>query len=474
MDVLFVNPPSPDGEVFIRDICRVGRRSREKMVWPQTALAQLAAMLHPDYSVDVLDCIALEMDWPRFQAYLEGKRPRYVVAHVTAPTLTNDMYTTFLAKALGAQTIAVGTHVTPLTVETMEAFPSLDYVIRGEPELTLRELIDTLEEGGKEGHPLSGIKGLAYRRDGEIVVNEDRPLIEDLDDLPLPLHHLLPLDRYRIPMVKGPYAFVVTSRGCPAKCRFCIKEVMWGGTVRVRSPERIVEEVKLLLDLGVPNIHFEADLFTVDRDQVIALSKLLIEQELKIRWTCNSRVDFVDKEILDWMGRSGCWMISWGIESGSPEVLRRARKGINMRKIERALRWAKEAGIGNWGYFIIGLPGETEETIEQTIQLAKRLPLDLALFHIAVPYAGTAFYYEALEQGWLQMRRWEDYDMDCSTVLSYPHLSAEQLERAARRAFREWALRPGPAWTYLKSITSLATLKSAIKIGLHSLGWMRG
>lgn len=468
LDVLFVNPPSPDGEVFIRDICRVGRRSREKMVWPQTALAQLAAMVADRCEVAILDCIAEEITWPQFQKYLEEKRPRFMVTHVTAPTLTNDMYGTFLAKAVGAETIAIGTHVTPLTRETMEAFPSVDYVIRGEPELTFRELI----EARKASRDLAEVKGLAFRRKGEIVINEDRPLIENLDELPLPLHNLLPLDKYRIPMIRGPYTFVLVNRGCPARCRFCIQRVMWKNKVRSRSPEHIIQELKLLDSLGIRNIHFEADLFTYDREMVISLCQLILKEGLKIRWTCNSRVDMVDPEMLALMKRAGCWMISWGIESGSQKVLNRARKGINLAKIEQALHWAKEAGIGNWGYFIIGLPGETEETIEETISLAKRLPLDLALFHIAVPYPGTDFYEEAKEQGWLRMRRWEDFDMDEHTVLEYPYLSAEQLERAARRAFRKWALRPGPALTYLKSANSFRTLKSFLSIGWQHLNWM--
>jgi anaerobic magnesium-protoporphyrin IX monomethyl ester cyclase len=468
LDVLFVNPPSPDGEVFIRDICRVGRRSREKMVWPQTALAQLAAMVADRCAVAILDCIAEEITWPRFQQYLEEKRPRFMVTHVTAPTLTNDMYGTFLAKAMGAETIAIGTHVTPLTGETMAAFPTLDYVIRGEPELTLRELI----EARQEGRPLAEVKGLAFRHKGDIIINEDRPLIENLDELPLPLHHLLPLDKYRIPMIRGPYAFVLVNRGCPARCRFCIQRVMWKNKVRSRSPEHIIQELKLLHSLGVDNVHFEADLFTYDRERVLSLCQLILQEGLQTHWTCNSRVDMVDPEMLAWMKRAGCWMISWGIESGSQQVLNRARKGINLAQIEQGLRRAREAGIGNWGYFIIGLPGETEETVEETIRLARQLPLDLALFHIAVPYPGTDFYEEATEQGWLRMKRWEDFDMDEHTVLEYPHLSAEQLEKAARRAFRKWALRPGPALTYLRSANSLRTLKAFFSIGWQHLNWM--
>ena len=145
VDLLLVNPPAPDGGIWIRTQHRVGRRSRENMIWPQVSLAQMAALLAPDYSVEIVDAIAQRMSWPDFEKILRDRRPRYYLTQVTAPTLTNDMYGVFLAKSLGALTIAFGTHVTPMARETLRAFPALDFVLRGEPEMTLRELIDVVE-----------------------------------------------------------------------------------------------------------------------------------------------------------------------------------------------------------------------------------------------------------------------------------------------------------------------------------------
>jgi radical SAM superfamily enzyme YgiQ (UPF0313 family) len=469
VDVLFVNPPSPDGEVFIRDIHRVGRRSREKMIWPQTELAGLAAVMEEaGYSTEIIDCIAEDMDWPTFQAKLEHLRPKYMVTNVTAPTLKNDMMTTFLAKSLSTVTIAIGSHVTPMAIETLTDYPTLDVVIRHEPEYTLRELVQRVAAG----ETLHGVQGTVFRHQGELVANPDRPFIANLDDLPMPLYHKLPLDKYRIPLLRGPYCFVVTSRGCPAGCRFCIKHVMWQNTVRSHSPERILAEMKELARLGTTNIHFYADLFTVDRQVVIDLCKLIVEDGTKFKLTSNSRVDFVDEEMLTWMAKAGFWMLSWGLESGSMDVLKRMRKGINFDKTRNALETSKRLGIKNWGYFIIGMPGETVESINETIKFAKGLPLTLALFHIAVPYPGTPFYYEAVQNGWIQASRWEDMDMDRSTVLNYPHLTAEELEYHAKRAFREWALRPGPALTYLRSMNSRATFTSALSLGFEHLKWV--
>lgn len=502
VDVLLVNPPSPDGAVWIRSQHRVGRRSRENMIWPQVSLAQMAAMLHPDYSVEIVDAIALRMDWKEFETLLRRKQPKYYITQVTAPTLTNDMYGAFLARSLGAKTIAFGTHVTPMPIPTMEAYPALDFVLRGEPELTLRELIDTLEgrvpegrirrlfedsdpewfplnEGEARDWPLEEkfgrIKGLVWRHNGQVRVNIDRPFIRNLDDMPLPLHHLLPLYHYRAPLIRGPYTFIVTSRGCTAGCTYCIKHVSYQYSIRLRSPESIVEEVRHLVDLGIRNIHMYADLFTISRDQVVGMCDLLIQEGLRIRWTCNSRVDYVDREMLQKMAQAGCWLISWGIESANEQILKGVRKGYRLEQAPQALRWAKEAGIKNWGYFIIGLPGETEETIRQTIEFAKSLPLDLALFHIAAPYPGTPFFFQVVENNWFRPgTAWEEVDMDRSTVLDYPGLPAERLEYWQKQAFREWALRPGPILTFLKGAMDPAVLGSAAEVAIRHVRWLLG
>ena len=528
VDILLVNPPTPDGAIWIRSQHRVGRRSRENMVWPQVSLAQLAALLAPDYTVEIIDANATRMGWAEFERLLREKRPRFYLTQVTAPTLTNDMYGAFLARSLGAITIAFGTHVTPMPRETMRSFPALDFVLRGEPELSLRELMDVIQvangrfklagEGltNQEGQPmdasgllrkmmadadstwkpawtvdaqgspvsnapigtshaqLAAIKGLVWRRGDEIAVNPDRPFVRDLNDLPIPLHHLLPLDKYRIPMVKGPYTFIVTSRGCTAGCKYCIKHVSYQFSIRIRTPENIMEELRVLYKLGIRNIHMYADLFTVNREQVVGLCNLIIKEGMKIKWTCNSRVDYVDEEMLHLMAKAGCWYISWGIESANEQILKRAAKGYRLEQAPRALKWAHEAGISNWGYFIIGLPGETPETIQQTIKFAKGLPLDIALFHVAAPYPGTPFFFDVLENNWFRPgTQWEAVDMDRSTVLDYPGLTAEQLEQWQKRAFREWAFRPGPMWTYIKSINSPMVLRSAIEIGLGALGWVK-
>jgi anaerobic magnesium-protoporphyrin IX monomethyl ester cyclase len=500
VDILLVNPPTPDGELWIRTQHRVGRRTRENMVWPQVSLAQMAALLHPVYTVKVIDANAERMRWPEFTRLLDKYQPKYYLTQLTAPTLENDMYGCFLAKARGAKTIVFGTHVTPIPRETMRPYPNLDFALVGEPDLTIRDLLDHLEGKIEQRSPeirrlfdahdptykpafnsdgsldLYGIKGLAWRKGDDVVVNFPRPFMASLDDMPIPMHELLPIDKYRMPLMKGPFTFVVTSRGCTAGCTYCIKHVSYQFSVRVRSPKLIMEELWYLKKLGINWLNMYADLFTASREQVVELCKLMIEEKIDMHWTCNSRVDYVDEEMLDLMGKAGCYMISWGLESGNEQVLRHARKGISLDKVKKALTWSKKAGIMNWGYFIIGLPTETEESIRQTIDFAKQLPLDIALFHIAAPYPGTPFFFEVMRNGWFRPgTRWEQVDMDKETVLDYPELPAERLMYWQKRAFREWAFRPGPMFTYLKMLLSDAsTFKTAVKVGLEHLRWSTG
>ncbi|HQU37505.1 MAG TPA: radical SAM protein, partial [Anaerolineales bacterium] len=437
------------------------------------------------------------MGWHEFTQLLDKYQPKYYLTQMTAPTLENDIYGCFLAHARGAKTIAFGTHITPIPVETMRPYPSLDFALVGEPDLTIRDLLDHLEGKIGERSPqitqmftkhdatyrpslngdgpvnMHGIKGIAWRKGEEVILNFPRPFVAELDDMPIPMHELLPLQSYRMPLIKGPFTFIVTSRGCPAGCTYCIKHVSYQYATRLRSPKLIMEELWYLKKLGINNIHMYADLFTVSRDQVVELCQMMIDEKIGIKWTCNSRVDYVDEEMLMLMGKAGCRLISWGIESGNEQILKHARKGAYPDKAERALRWAKKAGIMNWGYFIIGLPGETEATIRDTINFSKKLPLDIALFHVAAPYPGTPFFFEVVKNKWFRPgTRWEQVDMDKGTVLDYPNMPAEKLLYWQKRAFREWAFRPGPALTYLKMLMyDWSTMKTALNVGLQHIFW---
>lgn len=469
VDVLFVNPPSPDGHVYIRDINRSGRRSRERTIWPQTSLAYLAAVLKQQgYSVDVIDCIALNTSWSELKTIMEKMSPRFVVTNAITSVISNDLTTTFLGKFLGAHTIAIGPHVTSLPLETMAAFPTLDFGILGEAELTIAELCRALDDG----KPVRTVKGIVYRTPkGEVRLTPKRPFLENLDELPIPLHELLPTSKHTLPYIGTNYTFVLASRGCPYQCTFCRQPIMWERKVRKRSAESIFDELAHLQSMGVNNIMFHADTFTIDRKIVKDLCRMIIDARLPVRWICNSRVDTVDRDMLKLMKQAGCWMIAYGIETGSDAILKNVKKGgfHTVEQSRKAVIWTKEAGIQVWAYFIIGLPGENRDTVRETMELAKSMPADIVNFAVGAPYPGTELYAQAKKQGWLESDAWEDFDQNYSAILSFPDFSSDDIMRSIRRGYLEWYLRPSGLWAFLKGIGSLSDLKTLAAVGLDHL-----
>jgi radical SAM superfamily enzyme YgiQ (UPF0313 family) len=450
-------------------MCRWGRKSREKMIWPQSSLAYLAAMVPEGLSVRIIDAIAEEMSIEQFLEEIRREQPRFYVSYITGTTFAVDALGVREAKNQGAHTIAIGTHVSAVPGNTLDLLPELDYVIRHEPEFTFRDIV----ERTIRGESMDGCTGLALRDgEGKAVVTPDRPLIKSLDDLPIPKQHLLPLDRYTMPFLGSRYVWVLTNRGCPYSCTYCFEGVVWGKSVRFRSAESIYKELVYLAEHNVRNVLFLADLFTYNRKGVMELCDLIISRGLKVRWTCNSRVDTIDEEMIVKMKQAGCWLIAFGIESGSQKVLDNVKKDAQVADAVRTINLCHKHGIKTWGYFIIGLPGETKETVRETIDLAKSIPLDIALFHVAMPYAGTEFYFQAVANGWLNTYDWKHFDMNDSAVVGYDDFGAEEILKATKQAFREFYLRPVQAWRLLSMMRASGDFGMVWSVARNFLGWI--
>lgn len=467
-DVLIVNPPSPDGHIYIRDMCRWGRKSREKMIWPQSSLAYIAAMVPDDLSVRIIDAIAEEMSPDEFFEQIDREKPQFYVTYITGTTFEMDAAGVQRAKQAGAVTIAVGTHVSAVPQNTIDLIPQLDFVIRHEPEMTFRALLDCVRNDEDPAQVL----GLAMRKDGKSAVTPDRELLKSLDDLPIPRQHLLPLDKYKMPFLGKRYVWVLTNRGCPYSCTYCFEGVVWGKSVRFRSAESIYKELEYLAEHDVHNVLFLADLFTHDREGVMRLCDMIIERGLKVRWTCNSRVDTIDEQMVRKMKQAGCWLIAFGIESGSQAVLDNVKKDATVETAAKTIRMCNSLGIKTWGYFIIGLPGENKQTVRQTIDFAKSIPLDIALFHVAMPYAGTEFYFQSVANGWLNTTDWKHFDMNDSAVVGYEDFSAEEILKATKQAFREFYFRPRQMWRMSKMMLSAGDMGMIWDVCKNFLGWI--
>ena len=297
-------------------------------------------------------------------------------------------------------------------------------------------------------------------------------MIKNLGDLPIPCHQLLPISKYNLPFIGKRYTFVTTSRGCPYECIFCRSPILWNRKARSRSVKSIIKELDLLKKLKIKNFLVHSDVFTVNRKIAIELCKTMINRKFKFKWICNSRVDTVDEELLIWMKKAGCWMINYGIESGSQKVLDRAKKGITVSQIKKAVILTKKIGIKVWGYFMIGLPGENWQTVDETIKLAKELPLDLANFAVAAPYPGTEFYKLAKRKGWLISSNWEDFDQNYSPIVNYPQISSQEICRAMKKAYLIWYLRPSAIYSLISGIKSWSDLKTLIKVAFTHVKWI--
>jgi len=320
--------------------------------------------------------------------------------HLVGITSMTNVYHSALETArlvkerMGCPVVMGGPHPTVFPQRTVQE-PWVDYVVYGEGEETLVELVRALE-GQMD---LEGVQGLCFKRNGEVILNPARPLIRDLDGLPFPARHLYRLLDYPLFAPNGERMLtLLSSRGCPYNCSYCFKGIV-GRTYRQRSPDNIVAELRLLIQrYDIRNFYFIDDLFTLDLRRLDALLDRFIEERLDIRWQCLARVDRVTPQILRKMHRAGCRQIHYGIESGNQEVLDRVGKGITLEQVRRAIAWTAEAGIRSKGYFMLGLPGDTEETIRQTIELAAELPLDEAMFSITTPFPGTRLWDELVRK----------------------------------------------------------------------------
>ncbi len=362
-----------------------------------------------------------------------------------------------------------GPHATYLPEQTL-ADPGVDIVVTGEGEMTMRELAAALASGTS----LDVVKGTLYKDGaGKIIRNPDRELIDDLDSLPLPAYDLMEMDRYYSSVNRRftdtRFGAIITSRGCPHQCTFCSHK-MFGKKLRMRSPENVADEIALLQGrYGIGELIFLDDTFTMDRRRAIGICDLIVRRGLKVVWTCNTRADHASGELYGAMYRAGCRGLHIGAESASQEMLDRMKKGITVEQITNAVALAKKH-IGHVVCgFILGMPGDTMERALATIAFSKRLNPDYATFNIATPVPGSQIYEDAVAAGLLDPARapWEDFlelFSPAPPVLELSVLSAEDLVKLAKRAFREFYFRP----RYIGS--RLAKMRSAKEAFEHLRG----
>ena len=354
---------------------------------PPLGLAYLAAALEQaGVQVKILDYVVYGYRKDALQSILKDFRPR--IAGATAVTMTFDHARQVLkdAKTVDPDILTVmgGPHVSFCARQTLQTFPELDVIVLGEGEETLVELARTVEKAQN----LDAVRGIAYRMGSAIKTTAKRNFIENLDGLPLPARHRLALGRYR---ALGLPISMTTSRGCPYQCIFCVGRKMVGARVRYHSAQRVAAELEYLARLNFHQINIADDLFTANHDRCLAVCEEILKRKLAVNWTSFARVDTVSEALLVKMKAAGCTAVSFGVESANPDILKTVKKGITLTQVLDAVRMCRRTGIIPYASFILGLPGETPATLQQTIDFAVELQQEglVSGFHILAPFPGT-------------------------------------------------------------------------------------
>ena len=428
--ILLICPPSVV-EVFGKKRAVVART-------PYLSLASLAGeLLRAGHDAHILDLsVEKNIDYALDQAF-ELYHPDIAGITFTTPlaNLAMDVANRIKEKWPNTLMLAGGVHCTTLPEEVLNN-SKVDAVVMGEGEKTLLEIA--------EGLPFQKILGLAYRAaDGKIVINERRPLISDLDSLPYPAWHLYDIKEYRTaPVVtKGRHICAIeTSRGCVFGCSFCNKSV-FQRLFRAKSPERVVDEIEYTLKFGFDEIHIMDDMFSTDINRAKEICRLIIKRKMKFVWNAQAglRVDCIDEELLRLMKQAGCYATSMGIESGNQNILNLANKGITLDQVRKAVALIKKVGLQTTGFFILGLDGESEATMQDTINFAKELKLDFPKTHIVVPLPGTPLFNKWKSEGRIKSYNWSKYIFhpESELVYEHPNLKREMILKYYNKFYRE-------------------------------------
>ena len=456
MKVLLTTPPYTLEDRYGKNLKHFGGDAEP------LGLAYIAAAARKDgHDVEILDA-PVQNFTPEMIAQ-KAKDDKFDLVGITGltPAFGRVKATMEALKIISPDTITVigGPHSSILPEETMKQLDA-DFIVIGEGENTIRELLTTIESKGD----FHNVKGICFKENGIIIKTPSRPFEKDIDNLPLPARDLLPMEKYFLTATRtnrsGFCGTVIVSRGCPFNCSFCSHT--FGRTFRHHSPARIISEIEeLITQYKATQINLEADTLTIDKKFLSALCDSLIENNIhkKVKWTCESRADTIDEDILKKMKAAGCWQISLGVESGVDRLLNVLNKGETTEQILRASQLIKKSGISIRGFFMLGIPTETKEDSLETIEFAKKIDPDWAQFTLTIPYPGTPMYDKLKQNGEIKSFNWDDYRTWAGWKESdLPYIpegrTKEELRHLQKYAMRSFYLRPKIFLRFLKKINS--------------------
>lgn len=454
MKVLFVNPP------FLPHFSRTSRSpevSKGGTLYYPIWLAYATGVLESEgFEVKLLDAPAKGYSIDQTVKEAAHFNPDITVLDTSTPSIYNDAKVGQAIKNVNPDSfmVLVGTHPSAMPEQTLKLANEIDAVARREYDYTVRDAVHAIENGS----PLKDVRGLSYREGDRFVHNPDRPFIEDLNALPFVSEVYkkhLEIDDYFYAANLHPVITLLSGRGCPNRCRFCLlPQTFTGQRYRFRSPENVIDELNYVKETfpNAKEVFFEDDTLTANRERIRRISSLMVQERLDLTWSCNCRAD-LDERTLALMKKAGCRLVCVGFESGCQQILNNAKKGIIVDYAKKFARYCRQVGIKIHGCFIFGLPGETLETIEQTIRFAKSLNLDSVQFYPAMVYPGTEMYDWMKQNGYLSTEdysQWLTKEGVHNCLIEYPHLSSAELTEMCDVALREYYFRVSYVATQMK------------------------
>ena len=451
--VALVNPPYP--------------AEAEQSIFLPLGISYLAAVLEENgYSVDVVDCQTTRPTQKELQNKFKSLNPDIIGATSATLTYLPALETLKAAKTALPNAIIMigGPHVTVLDGQTFTDSSDVDIVVRGEAEQTMLELAHLVSDGNLKN--LNEVAGITFKNKNQVFRTPDRPFIQDIDSLPHPAHKHFDVSRYKI--LGKTYMPIITSRGCPSQCTFCLASKMCGRAFRARGPSKVVDELEWLRDtFGAEAFAFYDDTFTFDVKRVIAICDEMKKRKVGLPWDCRTRVDKVSKELLTKLRSTNCQLIHFGVESGSQQMLNTMRKGTTVEQNARAIKWAKEAGISVAISLVIGYPGETPEMLKQTIDFMYKTKPDYVYMCEAVPYPGTELYNYVKELGLEISENWNQYREE-TQVFKNSLLPLEKLEETKKAFFDSYF---SPTYYLRKKLRGDFYSQIMARMALNHLVW---
>lgn len=434
---------------------------------PPVGLAYIGSFLASKGCDVKLADLMFTANWNEVRALIKNESPRWIGISATTPQINEAFLTAEIAKQVNPDIKVVigGIHASALPEETIKD-KNIDILVYGEGEFTMWELV-------KE-EKIEGIKGVYYKRDGQIIKNAPRELVQDIDVFPYPLYEDLPINRYGTEHF-GAILGIISSRGCPHQCIYCAANTIHKRQYRKRSIENVMGEIeKLKYQFGAKRFSFYDDTFTLDSRRTEAICEALIERNLGLEWNCITRADNLTKSLLKVMKRAGCTAVQIGIESGDNDILRLAKRRETVEEGIQAVKWTKELGMEVVGLFIIGLPYETGKTIRKTIDIAKKSNVDYAQFSILVPLPGSEVWDMAKEGQLLRIISpgWENFGRYGEPIIRLKDVTDKELSRYFVKAYREFYVRPSYILSRICSLKNKRELKNLSKRGLALLKFL--